>query len=316
MARVARYSHLCALGRKGGRLLFGLLSLLLVGVTSPPPRTDRGAWIHFEPGFSLGVFDAPRKPEKGDGKIRILRIDPARFALRIFCASDPTEGKLHSARAWAKRHGLLAATNTSMYQKDFRTSVSLLRSSTHVNNPRLTRDNAILAFDPIVPGIPLVRILDRACDDFQVWTKRYASLVQSIRMYSCTGKNVWQQQPEKKWSHSAIGTDKGGNVLFIHVRSPYTTHDLIEMLVSLPIDLDRLMYTEGGGEAQLFIQHGEETFEFLGIDEAPLPFLGSRDHPIPNVIGVIRRQRSPGSPALQEGTPSPSESGGGRESKP
>jgi hypothetical protein len=91
-------------------------------------------------------------------------------------------------------------------------------------------------------------------------------------------------------------------VLFMHVRSPFSTHDLIEMLLELPIGLDRAMYAEGGPEAQLFVRAGGAAGADAG-ERVELELLGSFESgfheaddvtvalPVPNVIGVERRPR-------------------------
>ena len=266
--------------------------LAMAGARPASPAADAGGWLKIERGLELGTFPAPVKSATGDSLIRVLRIDPRRFDLRLLNASAPGRGEALPAKEWCRRNGLVAATNAAMYREDRRTSVSLMKTRDHVNNPSLTKDKTVLAFDPLVPGLPPARILDRECDDFNALRKRYGSLVQSIRMLSCKGNNVWSQQP-RKWSTAAIGTDGNGKVLFIHVRSPYTTHDLIEMLRALPLGLSRLMYAEGGPEAQLYVQGPEKEYEFLGSAESGL---NGNDGiqmawPVPNVVGVARKQR-------------------------
>src|SRR5206468_3610842 len=96
----------------------------------------------------------------------------------------------------------------------------------------------------------------------RAWCAR-ARLVQSIRMISCNGENVWSRQ-ERRWSTAAIGMDALGRILFLHVRSPYSTHDLIDILKALPLGLTRAMYAEGGPEAQLFVSSGAEEHEWVG----------------------------------------------------
>jgi len=207
-------------------------------------------------------------------------------------ASAIPNGQTLTAKEWSRKKSLVAAINASMYQKDYRTSVSLMRTQGHVNNPRLSRDNMILAFDRISNAIPRVKLIDRQCDDFDYWKKKYGVLVQSIRMLSCKGKNVWQQQP-RRWSTAAIGTDDNGRVLFIHVRSPYSTHDLINILLELPLKLKSLMYVEGGPEAQLYIRSGKHEYEFFGSFETGFneDNKNSIAWPVPNVIGIARRKK-------------------------
>jgi len=195
-----------------------------------------------------------------------------------------------SAREWSLKFDLEAAINASMYQQDLKTSVSLMRTSGHVNNPRLSHDQTILAFDPVDGGDPEVRIIDRQCDNFKRMKNRYQTLIQSIRMISCRGFNVWQPGRER-WSTAALAMDRSGRLLLIHVKSPYTTHDLINILLTLPLAINRAMYLEGGPQAQLFVRGKNTELEFFGdfsegLTGAPPPLYA---HPVPNVIGIYRK---------------------------
>ena len=248
-------------------------------------------WQKLADGLELGIFDAPQPTEIGDSKIRILRIDPSRYELKLLNASVSKKGRSLSARQWCRQNGMVAAINASMFQADYATSVSLMRTKTHVNNPRLSKDMTILAFDRTSPGVPQVKIIDRQCEDFKTWKNKYGTLVQSIRMISCNGKNVWEQQP-KKQSTVAIGMDKADRVLFIHVGSPYSTHDLINILQELPLQIARAMYTEGGPQAQLYIKSGGREYEFVGHSEIDLSNNANSwfSWPIPNAVGVSLRK--------------------------
>ncbi len=117
-------------------------------------------------------------------------------------------------------------------------------------------------------------------------------MVQSTRMISCTGKNVWTQQPQK-WSTAAIGIDSRQRVLFIHVGSPYSTHDVIEFLLQLPINITRAMYVEGGPQAQLYINSGKHEYEFVGNYEIELQGNMKKliSRPIPNIVGISLKVR-------------------------
>jgi hypothetical protein len=245
-------------------------------------------WRQFEPGLEFGEFLAPLRSESGDSLIRILRIDPEYFALRLLNASSTSDHKSLTAKEWCQRYNLIAAINTSMYQTDYLTSVSLMRTKEHVNNPHLTKDKAILAFDRQSPNLPLVKIIDRQCENFDDWQKKYTSFVQSIRMISCKGRNVWRQQAQK-WSTAVIATDRSDKVLFIHVRSRYTTHDLINILLELPLEISRAMYAEGGSEAQLYVKSTVYEYNLVGNHGSSgfNPYNGGR--PIPNVIGIKRK---------------------------
>jgi hypothetical protein len=254
--------------------------------------TESSIWRNLEKGLDIGIFPAPKKSTVGDSLIRILRADIASFELRLLNASSENQGKRLSVKNWVKKNGLVAAINASMYQKNMMSSVSYMKNGQHTNNTWVSKDKTFLAFNPIKKNSISVRIIDRDCDDFQSLRKQYDTLVQSIRMISCHRENMWEQQ-KNIWSIAAIGMDHQGRILFIHVRSPYSSHDLIDMLLELPIGLKQTMYVEGGADAQLYINTGKEEHEFIGSYST-----GSREHnkntfshPIPNVLGLVRLKK-------------------------
>jgi hypothetical protein len=258
----------------------------LVGPPGTLPLAENG-WTAVEPGLEVGVFRGP-EGASGDGKIWIVRIDPARFELKLVNASA-SDSRPRTAREWALGSGGVAAINAGMFQTDGLTSVGLMRTRAHQNNPRRnSRYNAVLAFDPVEPGLPPVNILDAACGELDAGGRRYGTLIQSIRMVSCDRRNVWALDRNKRWSTAAIGIDGSGRTLFIHARSRWSVHDVIERLLALPIDLRRAMYVEGGPEAQLFVRSGDHEAERLGIIEATELDPGLT-WTIPNAVVAVRR---------------------------
>jgi hypothetical protein len=280
--------------------LFAAAGALLLTLSAAPARPPRpGAvpavdthpghgWQLLEPGLEVGLFDGPAAEDDGR-PIAIVRIDPARFELRLLNASAPGEGTLRTARAWARRAGAVAAINASMYQEDYRTSVSLMRTRAHVNQRRVSKDRSVLAFDPVARGATPVRIIDRDCEDLESAAKGYGTLVQSIRLVSCDRKNVWAPS-DRRFSTAAIGVDGNGRILFIHARTPWPVHELVNALLALPIDLRRAMYVEGGPEAQLFVRGGGREHEWVGGFEH-VPQAENRDAwPVPNVVAAVPRR--------------------------
>lgn len=258
-------------------------ALLLGGASAPAP-----AWQVLEPGLELGLFDGP-PGAPGDGKIAIVRIDPRRYRLVLLTASAPGEGALLTARAWAARHGAAAAINAAMYQADYRTSVSLMRTREHVNQARVSKDRAVLALDPLDAALPPARIIDRDCEDLDATGPRYGTLVQSIRMISCERRNVWAPSP-RRTSAAAIGIDGKGRLLFIHARSAWPVHELVNALLALPVDLRQAMYVEGGPEAQLYARGGGREVERVGAFESSPAATTGDAWPIPNVLAAIPRR--------------------------
>jgi len=271
-------------------VLFWTVTLAVNPAT--PLAESAEPWKNLEKGLQLGIFPAPKNSALGDSLIRVLRADTDYFALRLLNSSSKNPRKRWSVKDWADKNGLVAAINASMYQKNMMSSVSYMKTRQHTNNTWVSKDKTILAFNPNDENLPPVRIIDRDCEDFAALRKQYNTLVQSIRMVSCHGKNMWKQQ-KKISSIAAIGLDRQDRILFIHVRSPYSTHDLIHMLLELPLDLKQAMYVEGGADAQLYINTGKIKHEFIGSYST-----GSREHdentysqPIPNVLGLIRLKK-------------------------
>jgi len=274
----------------------GLFLFFAFAVGSPAmsfaDSKNSAGWKSLEPGLDLGIFVAPKRSAFGDSLIRILRADTRFFALKLLNSSAGKNKKRYSVKKWANQNSLVAAINASMYQKNQVSSVSYMKTGEHVNNTWVSKDKTVLAFDPTEKNIPALKIIDRECEDFSVLRKQYATLIQSIRMISCKGENVWVPS-NKMWSTAAVGIDDDGRVLFIHVRSPYPTHELVKMLLQLPLGLKRAMYVEGGADAQLYINTGKEEHEYIGSYST-----GSREHdentfsrPIPNVLGLLRLKK-------------------------
>jgi hypothetical protein len=248
-------------------------------------------WQELEPGLELGSFVPSQKSQLGDSVIQVLRIDLRYFEFRLLNASAKASGQRKSVKDWVNENGLIAGINASMYQQDNLTSVSYMKTGNHVNSSWVSKDRTFLAFDPKNKSLPSAKIFDRDCEDFEETRKHYRSLIQSIRMVSCDGKNVWEPQ-QKKWSIAAVGMDSKGRILFMHVSSPHSTHDFINILLDLPIDLKRAMYVEGGKDAQLYINTVKDEFEFVGnystgVNNADSTFAW----PVPNVLGIVRAPR-------------------------
>jgi hypothetical protein len=201
------------------------------------------------PGFEYGAYHLPTPSPLGDSMLRFVRVDPAKVDLEVRAASL-VDKRLKTASEWAADAPVVAVINTSMFRDDWLTSVGYLRvHGTVQNGAWASQQNALLAFDGSGPDT----LLDLACGDREAALATYPTLVQSIRMVGCDGKNVWAQE-KRAWSSAIVGLDKQGRLLFLHVRSPYTMHDLVDQLLASPLEITRLHYGEGGPEASLFVR--------------------------------------------------------------
>ena len=266
--------------------LFAVLLLFCAGSST---RAD-SPWQIIDEGLAVANFDAPEKSDAGDSKVTVIRMDPDRYDLKLLCASEHNNERL-TPKEWCDTYHLVAAVNAGMYQEDGITSVGYMKNFGHINNSRLGKDNTILAFNPTERELPPIRIIDRECEDFESLRRKYRTLIQSIRMISCDGKNVWGRQPAK-WSILAVGTDAEGRVLLMFCRSQYAVHDFIDILLSLPISLKKAMYLEGGRPASLYLAAGDVKLERYGAWEPGFEEMDSLRFglPIPNVLGIVKRK--------------------------
>ncbi len=262
---------------------FGLISLFgdlaFTGVTIPWKEADEGLLVaEFE-----SVFD------NDPYQITVVKVDPQRYSFRLLCATQYGKESL-TTKEWALKYQMLVAVNAGMFQQNGLTSVGFMKNFGHVNNPRLSSANTILAFNPVDENFPEIQLVDRECQDFNYLRQKYQSFVQSIRMISCTQQNVWSRQ-DSKWSTLAVAMDTQGNILFLFNRTPLSVHDFIEILLSLPLSLKSAMYLEGGPQASLYLSTSTITLERYGVwgglEKNPLPF----PLPVPNVIGISKKQR-------------------------
>lgn len=268
---------------------FGIAALCLC---PRPLPGETNPWKEADKGLSVAEFQSDPKGARQPFSITVVKIDPKEFSLQLLCASELGKEKL-TTKEWCEKHKLVLAANAGMFQEDGLTSVGFMKNFKHVNNPKLGRANTVLAFNPVDDGLPRVQIIDRECQDFDLLRQKYQTFVQSIRMISCDGQNVWTRQTSK-WSTLAMGIDSAGNILFMFSRAPHSVHDLIEIILSLPLSLKSAMYLEGGPQASLYLSTPQLSLELNGVwegfEENKLRF----SLPIPNVIGIARNPRTSG----------------------
>ncbi len=250
-----------------------------------------GLWERVDEGLFVREFDSPQKSKINDSKITIVRIDPKLYSFKLLCASEHGRVRM-TANKWCQKHNLISAVNAGMYQKDGITNVGYMKNFNHINNPRLNNTyKAVLAFNPVESTIPEIQMIDLKCQDFQGFQPKYQTFIQNIRMISCQQENVWSKE-DKSYGMAVLGIDKSGNALLIFTESPYSGHDFVNILLSLPISIHNAMYLEGGPEANLYFSVNSFQFERIGRyatdNESDILTVA---RPIPNVIGIAKKSK-------------------------
>jgi len=177
-----------------------------------------------------------------------------------------------------------------MFLQDYVTHVGYLKSQDLVHSSKVNHYKSVAAFHPLLPDQPHFRMFDLDECSLDSINKVYASAVQNLRLIKRSGENRWEQQ-EKRWSEAALGEDTDGRILFILCRSPYSMHDLNEMLLSLPINIVCAQHLEGGPEAQLYLKHNNTEIDLCGGTNSGL---SDNDNltawPVPNIIGISKKK--------------------------
>ena len=267
-----------------------ILTVLCVLLLPSRGFCEYDRWRKVDEGLFRADFGSGSGSGLADSGIVIVKIDPRLYAFRLLSASEQGKTRL-TVTEWCKKHNLISGINAGMYQEDRLTNVGYMKNFSHINNSRLSRTyKAVLSFNRSDPSVPEVQIIDLVCQDFEHLKNRYQSFIQNIRMISCHQENVWTKQ-DKAWSIAAFGMDKAGNGLFIFSEAPYSGHDFINILLSLPISIHNAMYLEGGPEASLYFSAGGVTFEKIGMHKTAVEEDKTRAsaRPVPSIIGITKK---------------------------
>ncbi|MEZ5959366.1 MAG: phosphodiester glycosidase family protein [Hyphomonadaceae bacterium] len=255
-------------------------TVLAAAVATPAYAQAALAWRTLRPGLDHGITQIPSPI--GDRRLDVLRIDPARFRFTMLIAAAINAAP-QTARQWADAHDLVAATNAGMFRTN-RLPVGYCKVAGRAVQPAMSADRSIFTFNDTN-----ARLLDLSCDEFD--PAAHENALQSIRMISCEGRNVWRQQP-RIWSTACMAQDTTGKVLFLHARSPLSVHDFNNAIRAAPLDIARAMYLEGGPEATLYARGGDgQTIERFGSYETDFNENDDNDvaWALPNIIGVVPR---------------------------
>ena len=256
----------------------------------------QASWNDIDKGLSYKVFDAEKKAFFGDSKIVIVKIDPEIYNINLFSSKQYNHENL-TAKDWSEKYDLSVVINAGMFQEDYSSNVGYMKQFDYINNAYINAYQSVAAFNPKDPTIDKFRIFDiekingvLQKDSIRHIINNYNSVVQNLRLIKRSKDNRWSQQ-KKKWSEVALGEDKVGNILLIFCRSPYSMHDLNEMMINLPIDIECAQHLEGGPESSLYIKSNNVELAFNGSYES---FFIESDsnasfYKLPNIIGFTKK---------------------------
>jgi hypothetical protein len=276
-----------ALHFTGALLQAAILALL---GAAPQPAPPEVAWRALQAGVELAIVSPPAT----SGPLYVVRVDPRQAKVDVALASEEQVAG-RTAAEWCRRKGFAVAINAGMFQTDHRSNVGYLRHGRHLNNKRWNVYRAVLAVNPGRDALPGVLWLDRETTQTDPRLAEYDVVVQNLRLIAKDRRNVWSPSL-KRWSEAALAVDSQDRLLFLFTRAPYSMRELNALLLRLPLDVQAAMHLEGGPEASLSIHAGGIDLDLAGSYETG--FLpndsNERQWPIPNVLGVRRRETADG----------------------
>lgn len=264
-----------------------LVPVLLIGCSNaqsaPPTCFQDNAWTQWAPGLDFGVFQHKVATPVGDGRIRVLRVDPGRWRTDLHTAR--TIHDTRKAADWADHTGAVAITNAGMFATDMTTHVGSLTINGHERGLPNTTYHSVATFESTRGG-PHFDIVDT--DRQKVEPDRWGYTLQNLRLIRSPGESRWANRT-KMWSEAALAKDAEGRAWWVFTRSPWTMRDLNAALIGL--GAVAAQHLEGGPEAQLHVSAGGCSFSHFGSYETGFVENDGNDFAwrIPNVLALSPR---------------------------
>lgn len=267
--------------------MLAIAALLAVAAVPAAAPDVAPTWRALGPGVDYAAIAISPRPAIGDGRLHVVRVDPARATLRARLAAEAGGGR-RTARQWSDGPRIAAVINAGMYATDFSTHVGYLRAGERVHSPRwVSKYQSVLLLGARRPGLPAATIRDARPGDTAAAFADYDTVIQNLRLVRDPGVNVWSQSA-RRWSEAAIALDREGRILLLFCRSPFTMHDFNALLGRLPLGVVRAMHVEGGPEASLSVRGPGIELDLAGSYETGFEESDGNDHqwPLPNVVVV------------------------------
>jgi hypothetical protein len=264
-----------------------IASMLTVAAVPAAGPAVAPAWRTLGPGVDYAAIAISPRPAIGDGRLHVVRVDPARATLRTRLVAE-VGGEARTARQWANGPRIAAVINAGMYATDFRTHVGYLRVGERVHTRNwASKYQSVLLLGARRPGLPAATIRDTQPGDTAAAFAHYDTVIQNLRLIRDPGVSVWSKNG-RRWSEAAIALDREGRILLLFCRSPFTMYDFNAMLGRLKLGVVRAMHVEGGPEASLSVRGPGIELDLAGSYETGFEESDGNDRQwaLPNVVVV------------------------------
>jgi hypothetical protein len=272
---------------------FGLILLFINFYITLSGQYYTGEWTELEQGLYKKEFLAQFPSFLGDNKLTIIKIDPSFFDFEMYNA-ETIDSKKRTIDNWVNSAGLVGAVNAGMFITEGKqlTCSGLMINKDYVNNNTLNqRYEMVLCFNPVHQYLQKVRLVDLTCSDEQyfMWQNNFQTVSQCLKVISC-GQYVNWRGKNGYWSQVLWAQDKDGKTLWIFARSPFKTTDLAKQLLDSDLNIDKMMYLEGGPEASLYVNSRGNVTAKMGSYETDFNENDNNNQfwGLPNIIGIRR----------------------------
>ena len=246
------------------------------------------SWKPLLSGLDLLEINAYTKPYVEDGKLTIIRIQPALFNFRLI---STTETKLTKpGQYWVESLGLNMLFNAGMYNlKDGRSHRYFMKNYKHLNNSNLSvTTNGIIAFNRKNESVPTFGLYDLTKSDWEMIDTSYNTIIQGLRMIDGDGCPVYWNDRVQSCSMIIIAQDRESNIYVIFSKTPFTQNQMIDNLLNLPIALINAVYLEGGSRSNLIVSTTKFKMKRVGSFGSDINSYNKNStfFPFPNFIGL------------------------------
>jgi uncharacterized protein YigE (DUF2233 family) len=246
------------------------------------------SWITLYPGLSF-----LRWPVQGaDGPVNslaIVRIDPERWAFRVFFNKEP-----RSAEEWQRATGASVICNGGFYQESFAPAGRILVNGNSLGPFKNRHMKAMFLAEPKKGFEKLLKatIIDLKDPDSEEIIASYDQGIQSFPVLLDPKGQVRVNPSNFQASRTVVAQDRSGLIyLLITEKSSFTLFDLGNYLKALPLGFRFVLNLDGGLRSQLLIRIGAHHYQFSGQNETSQPTRFFFPDPIklPSVIGLFPR---------------------------
>lgn len=241
-------------------------------------------WRPLRPGLEFATFRGDPFCRGGSSAIGVLRVDPARHAIRVHHYGALGEGATPpSVVEWQKRLGALAVFNAGQYYPGYR-YMGLLMSGGGVISRQPHPDFKAALVAGREP--PRARVLDLSREPIDPRRTEWDEVAQSFMLFDESGE-VRVRKSERVANRTLVAQDRTGRLLVITTEGVYTLHDMAKLLRESRLDLTHAMSMDGGLEAALCV--AVDNFRWASFGPWPKDrepdALGARV-PLPAVIAI------------------------------